>query len=147
DEPVVPALEIITTIASASPGPAGDYSRRTPVTELRGWVDAAAEAGLYVVLDLQPGHTDFLTQAKEYQELLREAHVGLALEPQWRLAPGQRHMVNIGSVDAAEVNQVIAWLADLTAEHRLPQKLLILHQFQLRMITNRAQVDTGRDEV
>ena len=147
DEPVVPALEIITTIASASPGPAGDYSRRTPVSELRGWVDAAAESGLYVVLDLQPGHTDFLTQAQEYQELLVEPHVGLALDPEWRLAPGERHMVNIGSVDAAEVNQVITWLADLTAEHRLPQKLLILHQFQLRMITDRGQVDTGRDEV
>ncbi|HLU32932.1 MAG TPA: hypothetical protein VKZ74_02770 [Natronosporangium sp.] len=147
DEPVVPALEIITTIASASPGPLGDYSRRTPVSELRGWVDAAAEAGLYVVLDLQPGHTDFLTQAKEYEELLVEPHVGLALDPEWRLAPGQRHMVNIGSVAADEVNQVVAWLADLTAEHRLPQKLLILHQFQLRMITDRVSVDTGRDEV
>jgi hypothetical protein len=147
DGPVVPTFEIITTVASAAAGPHGDYSRRTPVEQLRPWIDAARDAGVYVVLDLQPGHTDFLTQAQEYEEILREPHVGLALDPEWRLAPGQRHMVQIGSVDATEVNKVIGWLADLTARHRLPQKLLILHQFTLRMITNRATVDTGRDEV
>lgn len=147
DEPVVPALEIITTVASAGPGPAGDYSRRTPVAELRPWLAAARAAGAYVVLDLQPGHTDFLTQAKEYEELLREPHVGLALDPEWRLAPGQRHLAQIGSVDAAEVNQVVDWLADLTARHRLPQKLLVLHQFRLTMITDRSTLDTSRDEL
>jgi hypothetical protein len=147
DEPVVPALEIITTVASAGPGPAGDYSRRTPPERLRPWLDAAREAGVYVVLDLQPGRTDFLSQAKEYERLLTQPHVGLALDPEWRLAPDQRHMVQIGSVDAAEVNRVVAWLADLTARHRLPQKLLVLHQFTLQMITNRGEVDTGRDEL
>jgi hypothetical protein len=147
DEPVVPAFEIITTVASASAGPAEDYSRRTPVDKLWPWIDAAGEAGAYVVLDLQPGRTDFLTQAKEYEELLLEPHVGLALDPEWRLAPDQRHLEQIGSVDAAEVNEVVEWLADLTAEHQLPQKLLILHQFTIRMITNRADVYTGRDEL
>jgi hypothetical protein len=147
DEPVVPTLEIITTIAAASAGPQGDYSTRTPVATLEPWVDAAREAGVYVVLDLQPGHTDFLSQAKEYEELLVQPHVGLALDPEWRLAPDQRHMVHIGSVDAEEVNEVVEWLADLTAAHALPQKLLVLHQFTLRMITNRDAVDTDRDEV
>jgi hypothetical protein len=147
DEPVVPAFEIITTIAAAQPGPEGDYSTRTPIDQLRPWVDAARDAGIYVVLDLQPGHTDFLTQAKEYEELLLEPHVGLALDPEWRLAPGQRHMVEIGSVNAAEVNEVIEWLADLTAQHHLPQKLLIVHQFTLAMITDRPEIDTSRDEL
>ncbi len=147
NEPVVPAFEIIATVASASPGEDGDYSAESSIEHLRPWVDAAREAGIYVVLDLQPGHTDFLTQARRYEELLREPHVGLALDPEWRLAPGQRHMVHIGSVNAAEVNSVVSWLADLTREANLPQKLLILHQFRLSMITDREQVDTGRDEV
>jgi hypothetical protein len=146
-EPVVPAFEIIATIASASAEPSGDYSRRTPPEELLPWIDAAGEAGIYVVLDLQPGRTDFLTQVKEYEKLLREPHVGLALDPEWRLAPGQRHMAQIGAVAADEVNQVIDWLADLTAHHRLPQKLLVLHQFALSMITDRSGITTDRDEL
>jgi hypothetical protein len=147
DEPVIPAFEIITTVASASAGPTKDYSRRAPIDKLRPWIDAAREAGAYVVLDLQPGRTDFLTQAKEYEELLTEPHVGLALDPEWRLAPDQKHLEQIGSVDAAEVNGVVEWLADLTAKHRLPQKLLILHQFTIRMIGDRNSIHTGRDEL
>ena len=146
-EQIVPAFEIITTVASASPGPDGDYSSESEVADLRPWIDAAGQAGVYVVLDLQPGRTDFLTQAQRYAELLAEPHVGLALDPEWRLAPDQVHMRQIGSVSVDEVNAVAAWLAQLTRDRRLPQKLLLLHQFQLRMIGERARLDTGHDEL
>jgi hypothetical protein len=146
-EPVVPAFEIITTVASSSAGPDGDYSAESPVEQLRPWVDAAAKAGVYVVLDLQPGRTDFLTQAKRYTELLKEPHVGLALDPEWRLKPGQRHMVQIGSVSAAEINKTADWLAEFTRKNRLPQKVLMLHQFRLDMITSRTTVRTDHDEL
>ncbi|HET8682601.1 MAG TPA: hypothetical protein VFM54_12115 [Micromonosporaceae bacterium] len=146
-ETVVPAFEIITTVASSSAGPDGDYSAESSMAHLRPWVDAAREAGVYVVLDLQPGRTDFLTQAKRYAELLREPHVGLALDPEWRLKPDQRHMVQIGSVSAEEVNATAAWLAQLTREHKLPQKVLLLHQFRVDMITNRKSVNTRHDEL
>jgi hypothetical protein len=99
------------------------------------------------VLDLQPGRTDFLSQAKLYESLLALPHVGLALDPEWRLAPNQRHLTQIGSVDVVEVNSVITWLADLTAANALPQKMLVLHQFQSRMIANRSTLDTTRDEL
>jgi hypothetical protein len=146
-EPVVPAFEIITTVASSSAGPDGDYSSESPIEHLRPWVDAARKAGVYVVLDLQPGNTDFLTQAKRYTELLKQPHVGLALDPEWRLKPGQRHMVQIGSVSAAEINKTADWLAALTRTHRLPQKVLMLHQFRLDMISSRASVRTNHDEL
>ena len=146
-EPIVPAFEIITTVASAAPGADGDYSDESAVADLRPWVDAAARAGVYVVLDLQPGRTDFLTQAQRYAELLAEPHVGLALDPEWRLGPGQLHMRQIGSVGVDEVNAVAAWLAQFTRERRLPQKLLLLHQFQLRMIVERGRLDTTHDEL
>ncbi|QTG79791.1 hypothetical protein [Arthrobacter crystallopoietes] len=147
DEPVIPAFEIIATVATGSAGEDGDYSSATDIDLLRTWVDAAGEAGVYVVLDLQPGRTDFLTQAKAYEELLKEPHVGLALDPEWRLQDGERHMEQIGSVTAAEINEVSDWLARLTRGNSLPQKVLILHQFQLRMISNREQLETGHDEL
>ncbi|MFR9802214.1 hypothetical protein ACL02T_07895 [Pseudonocardia sp. RS010] len=146
-EPVVPAFEIIATVASSAPGADGDYSAGSAPEDLVPWVDAAAAAGMYVVLDLQPGRSDFLTQARRYTDLLRRPNVGLALDPEWRLRPGQKHRVQVGSVDAAEVNDVSSWLADLTREARLPQKLLMLHQFQPQMIRDREQLITERDEL
>ncbi|MGY1884924.1 hypothetical protein ACI799_06435 [Blastococcus sp. SYSU DS0753] len=147
EETVVPAFEIIATIASASAGPDGDYSAEADPEFLRPWVDAAGEAGLYVVLDLQPGRTDFVTQAELYRSLLEEPHVGLALDPEWRLGPNEVHLRQIGSVDVEEVNRVVHWLADLTRDNQLPQKLLVLHQFRLDMIPGRERVDLSRDEL
>jgi hypothetical protein len=147
DEPVVPTLEIIVSIASDGPGEDGNYSTELPVERIRPLVDLAGEHGLYVVLDLQPGRTDFLTQAQRYEELLERPYVGLALDPEWRLRPDQEHLTQIGQVDVDEVNDVVAWLADLTRQHDLPQKVLVLHQFQARMIPEVDEVDRSRSEV
>lgn len=147
DVPVVPTFEIIVTVAQGVPGKDGDYSAESSVDTIRPYVQQAVDAGLYVILDLQPGRSDFLSQAKKYEDLLKLPHVGLALDPEWRLKPNQVHLRQIGSVDASEINRVSDWLADLTAEYRLPQKLLVLHQFSLTMITNRASLDTSHDEL
>ena len=53
----------------------------------------------------------------------------------------------VGAVDAAEVNTVIDWLAELTAGHRLPQKLLVLHQFRLSMLRHEDAITTARPQV
>ena len=147
DNTVVPSLEIITTVAAAQAGGDGDYSNEIAIEDLRPLIDLAAENGQYVVLDLQPGRTDFLTQAKLYEELLKLPHVGLALDPEWRLLPDQVHLRQIGHVEVAEVNSVVTWLADLTRENNLPQKVLILHQFQVQSLRDVNDVDQSRSEL
>ena len=140
--PVLPTFELIATVADSAAGADGDYSAESSITDLQPTIDAATAAGLYVVLDLQPGRTDFLTQARRYTQLLRQPNVGLALDPEWRLQPDQRHLEQIGSVDSTEINQVSSWLADLTSKAGLPQKLLLIHQFQLAMIRHEATLNT-----
>ncbi|MFP5416123.1 MAG: hypothetical protein ACLGHZ_04485 [Actinomycetes bacterium] len=144
---VIGAFEIITTVASSSATSDGDYSYETPIELIMPWVEAAEAGGLYVVLDLQPGRTDFLTQAKRYEELLRRPGVGLALDPEWRLPPNGKHLVQVGQVGVDDVNAVGAWLADFVAENKLPPKVLTLHQFQTRMVTERSRLVTDRPEV
>lgn len=146
-EKVVPAFEIIVTVASASPGDGGAYTSMIDPAVVRPWVEAAGRAGIYVTLDLQPGRMDFLTQAKRYADLLAMPHVGLALDPEWRLKPDQVHLTQIGSVGAAEVNATSQWLAGLTRQRRLPQKLFVLHEFDTDMLANRGQIVTTRPEL
>jgi hypothetical protein len=73
--------------------------------------------------------------------------VGLALDPEWRLGRGERHLEQVGSVDVEEVNTVAAWLADLVAANRLPQKMFLVHQFRTSMLSDRSRMDTSRDEL
>lgn len=146
-EKVIPTLEIIATVASSGPTGNGDYSQEIDAARLEPLITAAKAAGVYVVLDLQPGRVSFLDQAKLYETLLKEPHVGLALDPEWRLKPNQVHLKQIGSVDPAEVNQVSAWLADLVKANNLPQKVFLLHQFKLSMLPARETIDTSRPEL
>ena len=145
--PVVPAFEIIATVAEASPGADGNYSYESPVSSLLPWVSQAAAAGMYVILDLQPGRASLLAQAQLYESLLRLPDVGLAIDAEWKLQPGQKPLRQIGHVDIGEVNSVIGWLATLTARYHLPQKLLVLHQFQLSMIAGEPDLDTSHDDL
>jgi hypothetical protein len=144
---VVPAFEILATVAQDSPGPNGLYSYENSVASLRPWVRAANRAGLYVILDLQSGRANLLTQAKLYRSLLKLPDVGLALDPEWHLQPGQLPLRQIGSVNVTQVNSVIRWLAALTARYRLPQKVLVLHQFQLSMIQGEDRIDTRNSDL
>jgi hypothetical protein len=144
---VMPAFEIIATMAQASPGPARTYSYESAVDSLLPWVRRAVASGVYVVLDLQPGRASLLAQAKRYQQLLKLPDVGLAIDPEWKLQPRQLPLRQIGHVDINEVNGVISWLAGLTAQYHLPQKLLVLHQFRLSMITDEQRLDTGHDDI
>ena len=117
---MVPAFELIATVASGSAQRDGTYSRRTSVSTLLPWVQAAERAGVYVVLDLQPGRADFLTQAKQYEPLLRRPWVGLALDPEWRLGPKEKPLRQIGHVASTRSTGSAAWLAELVREHDLP---------------------------
>ncbi len=140
--PTIGGFEIISTIATAKPGDDGNYSKKIDVEQLRPWIETAVSQDLYVILDLQPGRTDFLTQAKLYEEFLKLPNVGLALDPEWRLLPDQVHLRQIGGVDAAEVNQVVDYLAQLVRDNNLPQKALVLHQFQTSMLRDRSTIET-----
>ena len=137
---VIPTFEMIASVASSGPTDDSDYSYEWPIETFQPWVDFAGENEAYVVLDLQSGRDDFLSQAVQYEALLKLPHVGLALDPEWRLKDDQVHLEQIGSVAAAEVNQVIDWLGDLVRDNGLPQKMLIVHQFRLSMITERGDL-------
>ncbi|WIE69515.1 hypothetical protein [Curtobacterium sp. MCLR17_054] len=142
DELVTPAMEVIATVAAGDAGADGDYSTELPVSTLEPYVDAAHEADMPVIIDLQPGRSDFLSQAKKYESLLKKPGVWLALDPEWRLTKDQVPLKQIGSVSASEVNEVSSWLAALVRDEGLPPKALVLHQFRLSMIQDRSALQT-----
>ena len=132
--------ELIVTVADPSPGPDGDYNHDIEHAAVKRYIAAAHRNNALVVLDLQPGRSDFLTVAKRWAWALRDPWVGLALDPEWRMRPGQVPGRVIGQVTAEEVNRVSRWLQRLTVREQLPQKVFMLHQFRTDMIRGIEQV-------
>jgi hypothetical protein len=139
-----PVFELIVTVADGHPGPDGDYSHDVPVAAVRRWVEAARASGALLVLDVQPGRDDFVSVAKRWEWALREPHVGLALDPEWRMHGGQVPARVIGSVSTWEVNLTSRWLEQLAEAHGLPQKLFVVHQFRRDMLRGRHPVADRR---
>lgn len=134
--PVLPALELITSVATAEPGTAGDHVTRLPASTIDRYLRLARQQGVLLLLDIQPGAVNFPSEMSRLTRWLREPDVGLALDPEWRVEPGQIPGQVIGSVDAEEVNAASAQLAAIVKAGRLPQKLFVVHQFTDGMIRN-----------
>ena len=138
--PVLPAFELIASIAQRKPGADGTYSTYISDADVARYLAAARRVKAVVVLDLQPGRADFLTQARHFEKFLRQPDVGLALDPEWKLTPAQRPLRQIGATDATSINAVSSYLANLTLRSRLPEKLFVVHQFRAFMIPDRERV-------
>jgi hypothetical protein len=138
DRPVLPALELITVVAASDPGQDGRYSMRQPDAVIRRYLRAARRIKGLLLLDIQPGRSDFFTETTRLRKWLRRPDVGLALDPEWRVTADQVPGKVIGRVDSREVNATTAWIAQLVARYKLPQKLLLVHQFTDDMVDETA---------
>jgi hypothetical protein len=136
--PVMPALELISVVAAADPGEGGRYNLRQDDAVIARYLRAARRAKALLLLDIQPGRSDFFTETTRLRKWLREPDVGLALDPEWRVDPGQIPGRVIGHVDSREINATTAWLAQLVADKNLPQKLVVVHQFTDDMVDETA---------
>jgi len=142
--PILPAMELIATIVHAAPGDDGKYRTRQSAATIRRYLRAARRSKALLILDIQPGRADFMDEVRAYRRWLREPDVGLALDPEWSMKPGQVPGQVIGSTTAAKVNEVSAYLAGIVRERNLPQKLLLVHQFTDDMIVDKATMRKRR---
>jgi hypothetical protein len=136
--PVLPALELIAVIANADAGDDGMYRARQRDGVIRRYLNAARRAKALLLLDIQPGRSDFFAETTRLEKWLKQPDVGLALDPEWHIDAGQVPGRVIGHVGAREVNATSAWLAQLVARGRLPEKLFVVHQFTDDMVDERA---------
>ena len=139
-EPVLPAMELIAVVAAGAPGNDGKYRTRQPDKVIRRYLRAARRIKALLILDIQPGRSDFLIEAMRLKRWLKEPDVSLALDPEWRVdAPNLPGQV-IGSVSSQEVNAVSFWLDRLSRRGNLPQKLLLIHRFTHDMIRDQGRL-------
>lgn len=142
--PVQPAMELIATVAQASPGADGTYSQPIPMQQVRRYVAVAHRHKLLLVLDFQPGRGEFLPQVKRFAKILVDPWVSVALDPEWKMRPHQVPGTVIGSSSAAGILAVRDYLAKLVATHNLPDKMLLLHQFRVGMLPGRSAIRPRR---
>jgi hypothetical protein len=132
-------MELIASVAAHDPGPDGLYRTQQTPAVINRYLHAARRIKALLVLDIQPGHADFLSEARRLAPWLGQPDVGIALDPEWH-TPGAVPGTQIGSVTAAEINAVSDYVAGIVRARSLPEKLFVIHQFTDGMIQGKQQV-------
>lgn len=92
DRRLQPAMELIVTIADGQPGDGGAFSHSIDPALVQPYLDAARARHQLLVLDIQPGRLDFVTASKQWEQLLSEPDVGLALDAEWLQRADRFHL-------------------------------------------------------
>lgn len=137
---VQPAMELIVTVAQASAGKDGTYSQRLSDESVQRYLAVAKAHKMLLILDFQPGRGEFLPQVKGFEKFLRDPAVGVALDPEWKIGPGQKPAQVIGHSSAASINVVSAYVAGIVKSQALPEKLFVVHQFSASMLPDRSRI-------
>lgn len=125
---ILPVVEVIASVVQASPGPDGKYRVRLTDAQISAYHMAARKHRAVMLLNLQPGRSEFITEAKAFEKWLKEPDVGVALDPEWAMDPGQRPGDAYGHTTGAELDEVSRYLAGLVKQHNLPEKVMVYHQ-------------------
>jgi hypothetical protein len=137
---VLPAYELIATVAQPQPGPDGMYRRRESREVIDRMLREARAAGVKLILDVQTGRSAVMDEILYLLPYLEQPDVYLALDPEFSMGsdgvPGRR----IGTMRASEVNDAIAVLEFVVVSRRLPSKVLIVHQFTTGMLPDKEQI-------
>jgi len=136
---IVLVFHTVVTIADASPGEDGNYNHHVKDETLRWWLDTAAAEGVWVVLDIQPGRGPLETELSFVEPYLYEPNVHLAVDPEFIVGEDEVPGTHLGKIDGETINAVQAWL-NAIAESAGQHKILVIHQFNDRMVLNKAAI-------
>ncbi len=137
DRPILPTFHLITTVANPHPPL---YRHHVGIEQIEEWVAAARELETAVILDIQPGRADLLSEFGRLEHLLYEPHVHFAIDPEFVMNAYQVPGANIGQLYAAQINEIQARLNAIGAEIGL-NRVLILHQFRPSMLPDKALIE------
>lgn len=133
---VKPALHLIATVAQGKPGRDGMHRLRMPdslIDQVAGWAEAN---GWLLFLDIQVGQSTVQNELPRLLPYLARPYVHLAIDPEFSMKDGSTPGTRIGTLDAEDVNYAIRRLQGLVDSLKLPPKVLIVHRFTQRMLTN-----------
>ena len=133
---VMPVLELIATIVQPQPGRDGKWRSRVSPQVVDDYLAAARKVNGILLIDIQPGRADFLDEVKSYERWLTQPDVGVALDPEWAMGPGQVPMKVFGHTTGRKIDDVAGYLASIVKKHDLPEKALVFHQLRVSIVSD-----------
>ncbi|MFZ3012018.1 MAG: hypothetical protein WA060_03445 [Minisyncoccia bacterium] len=140
--PVIPALHYIAVVAQGSAGADGKYRARMPHTEIDKVLAIAEKINAIVFLDIQLGFSTVETEVPLLEKYLKLPNVHLGIDPEFSMKGSIRPGKVVGTLDAADINFASNYLANIVKENKLTPKVLVIHRYTQKMVTNYKLIKT-----
>ena len=134
--PVKPALHLIVVVAQGAPGRDGNYRLRMPDTLVEKVYSWAKQRNALLFLDIQVGKSNVMAEIPRLEQFLKRPDVHLGLDPEFSMKGGEPPGKKIGTMSSADINWAINYLSNLTKANNLPPKVLVVHRFTRKMLTD-----------
>ncbi|MEP6991969.1 MAG: hypothetical protein ABJA80_13640 [bacterium] len=135
--PVIPALHLVATVAQGAPGKNGLYRLRmrdAMVDTIYAW--AKAHHGVFFI-DVQLGKDNVRNELPRFRPWLENPDVHLAIDPEFAMeTSGAVPSTRVGTLDAKDINWAVNFLDEIAKAKNLPPKILIVHRWTRKMVTN-----------
>jgi hypothetical protein len=138
----MPVFELIAVVVMGLPGADGKWRRRVPDSVVDEFLALARKSHGLLLLNIQPGQSDFMSEVKHYEKYLHEPDVGVTLDPEWSMKHGQKPGVFWGQTTGPIINEVAQYLSQIVHDGDLPEKALVFHQVNRAVLKDEASLGT-----
>ncbi|MBI4497533.1 MAG: hypothetical protein HY689_06525 [Chloroflexi bacterium] len=133
---VTPCFDYVYLVANSSSPPYAHYTPRLDLFEET--LKFAEEQNILVFIDLQLGYRAIREEVQKVLPYLMKPNIHLAIDTEFFMSrrggvPGD----TLGSMDATDINLIQDMMQQFISEHRLPDKILKVYQFDPIMLTNK----------
>jgi hypothetical protein len=134
----IPALHYIAVTAQGAAGKDGKWRYRMPLHQIDTILNWAKEINAIVFIDVQIGLSTVQEEIPQFEKYLKLPNVHMGIDPEFAMLGkgGARPGSKIGTLDAADINWIGNYLADIVRKNNLPPKILMVHRFTKGMVTN-----------
>ncbi len=140
--PAIPALHYIVVTAQGKGGSDGKYRFRMPNSEIDKVIKMADKINALVFLDIQVGLSNLRTEVPLLEKYLKMPQVHLGIDPEFSMKTGAKPGTVVGTLDANDINFASNYLAKIVQDNNLTPKILIVHRYTQKMMTNYQNIKT-----
>jgi hypothetical protein len=138
---ILPVFELIAVVVQGYAGADHKWRMRIYDKVVDQYLRVARENNGLLLLNIQPGASDFLTELKAFEKYWHEPDVGVALDPEWAMIDA-KHTPGVfyGQTTGDTISTVVQYLSDIVKQDDLPEKVVVFHRVNAYVVKHEEDI-------
>lgn len=137
ERPAIPTIELIASVAQPTSMSDGSFLTRLDRGSIEEYAKLAEKHKALLLLDVQLGRSSVMEELEILRPFLERPYVHLAIDTEYSVEEGEIPGQDLGEVDGPEIQQAVEELDRMVEEEGIPDKVLLVHQFESGIVTNK----------